>query len=307
VSSIVDAEELEVLVFLELASGLSVNHPVLVLSIVEFGLATPCDGIGPCLTASPVANEIFVARVNENLQAAFQDTLNLGSEVGEPISEELSVNFLVALYPFARGRDIQLCLNCIVVKELVGATQVVAKGRLVALLSYVINIESRSKRVSENNCHGQLAELEGLKPVLFWIIHHSLALNKASLECKVHLFVNQTVLMSELGILRILHIRIDPTVSDSNTLEIEAERARRDFLNKVISKGRNVMPGVALTSDIEIATLIFGVLFKEAIQEQFHCCSDLILIGVEVKDACALRESSTNGLVYEQQVRHLIP
>jgi hypothetical protein len=159
VSSIVDAEELEVLVFLELASGLSIDHPVLVLSIVEFGLATPRHGIGPCLTASPVANEIFVARVNKNLQAAFQDTLDLGSKVGEPVTEELSVHFLIALYPFARGRDVQLGLNCIVVKELVGATQVVAKGRLVALLSDVINIESGSERVAENNCHGQLAEL----------------------------------------------------------------------------------------------------------------------------------------------------
>ena len=82
VSSVVDAEELEVLVFLELASGLSVDHPVLVLSTVEFGLATPRHGIGPCLTASPVANEIFVARVHENLQAALQDTLDLGSQVG---------------------------------------------------------------------------------------------------------------------------------------------------------------------------------------------------------------------------------
>jgi hypothetical protein len=217
------------------------------------------------------------------------------------------VHFLVALYPFARGRDVQLGLNCIVVKELVGATQVVAKGRLVALLSDVINIESGSERVAENNCHGQLAELEGLKPVFLGIIHHSLALHKASLEGQVHLFINQTVLMSELSILRILHVGIDPAVSDSDTLEVEAERARWDFLNEVISKGGNVMPSVALTSDIEIATLIFGVLFKEAVQEQFHGSSDLVLIGVEVKDACALRESSANGLVYEQQVRHFIP
>ena len=118
-ASIVNTEELEVLVLLKLSSDLAIDTPVFVLSTVEVGLTSPSDGVSPGLTTSPVANEVLIARVNEDSKATFKDTLDLGSEVSEPISEKFSVHFLAAFNPAARGRNVKSSLDSIIVEELV--------------------------------------------------------------------------------------------------------------------------------------------------------------------------------------------
>ena len=98
-------KELEVLVLLELTSRLTINEPLGILSVVELGLAGPLNSIGPCLTTSPVAYEVLISRVNENLESSLKNSLNLGSQVVEPISKKFSVHFLAALNPLTLGRD----------------------------------------------------------------------------------------------------------------------------------------------------------------------------------------------------------
>ena len=101
VASVVDSQELEVLVLLELAGGCAVNEPVLVLGTLEFGLAGPLNSVGPGLTTSPVADKVLIAGVDKHTEASFEDSLHLGSEVVEPVTSEGEVDHLVAFNPVA--------------------------------------------------------------------------------------------------------------------------------------------------------------------------------------------------------------
>ncbi len=85
-SRVVYSQELEVLVLLELASGLAVDEPFSVGSRVELALARPLDSVGPGFATAPVADEILIARVNEYAESALKDTLDLNSEVVEPVT-----------------------------------------------------------------------------------------------------------------------------------------------------------------------------------------------------------------------------
>jgi hypothetical protein len=165
VAGFVDSKELEVLVLLKLTSRLTINEPLGILSVIELGLAGPLDSVGPCLTTSPVTYKVLVSRINENLESSLENSLNLGSQVVEPVSKKFSVYFLAALNPFTLGRNAKLSLNCCIVEELIGVAQVIAKGRLVTLFADVIDVESWCKWVTENCCHSKLAELKSIKEV----------------------------------------------------------------------------------------------------------------------------------------------
>ena len=163
--SVVNSQELEVLVLLELAGGCAVNEPVLVLGTLELGLAGPLDSVGPGLTTSPVADEVLIAGVDEHTEASLEDSLYLGSEVVEPVTSEGEVDHLVALNPVAASHA-KLGLDGGIVEETVGVAQVVAQRRHITLLADIVNVESRGKGVSENGGHGELAELESIDLVI---------------------------------------------------------------------------------------------------------------------------------------------
>lgn len=63
VTSLVDSQESEVVNSLESTIGL----PLGVGGLLEFLLFAPLEFMGPLFTTSPVANEILVTRVNEDL------------------------------------------------------------------------------------------------------------------------------------------------------------------------------------------------------------------------------------------------
>jgi len=75
------------------------------------------------------------------------------------------MNFLITFNPCTRGGNSKSCLNSGIVKELVRVAQIVAQGRLIALLSNIIDIEVRGKWISKNYCHVKLTELKSFKIV----------------------------------------------------------------------------------------------------------------------------------------------
>ena len=81
-----DAEESEVADLLKLTSDSSIDDPVGIGSVLELGLAGPSNSVSPCLTTAPVANEVLITRVDEDLESALKDSLNLGGKVVEPVS-----------------------------------------------------------------------------------------------------------------------------------------------------------------------------------------------------------------------------
>jgi len=87
VASVVYSKELEVFVLLKLTGRLTIDKPVLVLSVIELLLAGPGNSISPCLTTSPVANKVFVTRVDKNFKATFKHSLDFCSEISEPVTK----------------------------------------------------------------------------------------------------------------------------------------------------------------------------------------------------------------------------
>jgi len=70
------------------------------------------------------------------------------------------MNFLIAFNPCTWRRNSKSCLYSGIVKEFVRVAKIVAQGRLIALLSNIIDIEVRGKWITKNYCHGKLAELK---------------------------------------------------------------------------------------------------------------------------------------------------
>lgn len=68
VSSIIDSEEVEVSELAHLASWSTFHSPRLVSLSVKFVFVTPFGGCGPGLTTAPVADEVFIARVDKDVE-----------------------------------------------------------------------------------------------------------------------------------------------------------------------------------------------------------------------------------------------
>lgn len=149
------------------SSSTRLGVPCLVFSSVELVLGSPLGGQSPCLTTSPVADPILVARVDENLKiGVVEHVSDLGHKVGHPVSKEVGVDETVALNPLA-ARDTESSLDVITVKEDIGLTEVVAEGRGVAWNTDVVNVKLGLSRVADDSVGKDLAELESSEAEVF--------------------------------------------------------------------------------------------------------------------------------------------
>jgi hypothetical protein len=74
-------------------------------------------GIGPGFTSSPVADPVFVSRVNEHFDiSVVEDGTDFEDKVGHPISEQICVHHLVAFNPLFVDAE-SLLDDCIVQKS----------------------------------------------------------------------------------------------------------------------------------------------------------------------------------------------
>jgi hypothetical protein len=158
VASVEDLKEMKVSVLFEVTSGLSVNEPFSVLLLVEIFFTLPLGVVSPGFSTSPVANPVFVSRVDKYFNiSVVENRTNLGHEVGHPVTQQEGVNELFALNPLTAG-DTQSFLNCCVVHENIGLTEIVAKRRLFARNTDVIDIEFWVEGVSNDTVGEELAE-----------------------------------------------------------------------------------------------------------------------------------------------------
>lgn len=102
VAGIVDFEEREVSEVLEGTGRGVINKPIGVVLLVEFFFVGPLGSIGPCFTSAPIADPVFVARVDKHFDVTVAEHVgDIGHQVGHPVSEKVRVHHGVALYPFA--------------------------------------------------------------------------------------------------------------------------------------------------------------------------------------------------------------
>jgi len=147
---------------------MSVFTEISKLSVVKLGEISstrPGDAVGQSFTTSPVADEILITVVDEDSQTAVQKSTQSVGEIGDPISTEFSVDGVVAFSP-GSARDSESLLDGVLFKEVVNKAQIVAKGKVFAGFSDVIDVELRGVAHNSFNLGLALDQSEGSKSLL---------------------------------------------------------------------------------------------------------------------------------------------
>ena len=308
VAGLVDTEEVKVAGLAHLTGGFARDVPLLVFLSRELLLGAPLGGGGPGLTTSPVADPVLITRVDENISIGLvEDFGDLRHEVGHPVTEEVSVDHLLALNPLA-ARDAKSLLDIIAVEEGVGGAEIVAERRLSAWNTDVINVDLGVERVTNAGVSHDLASLESgnvedFATLLLGLVDETLAGLEATVEDISPSLADEAVLIGELGVLRVLLVGVGKTVTNGDTLKVKVHISRSEF--EVVSDGGNVVSGIGLTGDEEVTASVLGVLLKEASKHDSHVLSDLgLVLGVM---ETAGREAGTDGLVDVEKVSRRVP
>lgn len=179
-------------------------------------------------------------------------------------------------------------------KEFSNKIEIVAEGWVLAFLRDIIDIESGGDRVSKDKLGSQLAYFEGNDPGQLGE-DKSLANFIGSPKEVITVLGDKIILQSELSVLRILVEWVSPTVSDSNSYEVES------VLLKNSSNSWNVVSSITLTSDENLSGFELRELSQETLNENQEVGSNLILILGHLRE-WGIRESGTYWLIHENQV-----
>jgi hypothetical protein len=88
-----------------------------------------------------------------------------------------------------------------------------------------------------------------------------LAANESCLQDIVPCFTDQVILIGKCGVFRVLEIRVNPSVTDSDALEVQLEVS--GIVHQVVGNGGDVMAGITLTSDVEVSAHEFRIFNQE--------------------------------------------
>lgn len=124
---------------------------------------------------------------------------------------------LAAFLPSSAG-DTEQLLGRVQIEKVVGWGEVVAEGWSSTWLSDIVNVEIWVEWVSKDDLSEDLAVLEGDKPSSS--LDDSLATLEGSLQKVVLSGANQVVLVSKGVVCWVLEVRVDETISDGHTLEV---------------------------------------------------------------------------------------
>jgi len=177
------------------------------------------------------------------------------------------VNGEIALNPFTPG-DAEFLLDVLAIEELVSEGEVVAHGRAFALFTDIVVVEGRFEGVAEDADNEQLAVLESVEPER--VANHGLAHAEPSLEDTVLVEADEVVVVGVLSVLGVLVVGVNPPVSDRNALEVNLKIF--GVSHEVVSHSWDIMPSIALTSDVEVLALHLRVLFEESNHKLVHVC-----------------------------------
>jgi hypothetical protein len=98
-SSFINSEEFQVFDGFQRSSSLVTNVPISVVSSLEISFAIPFNRVSPSFTSSPVANKVFVSRVNENIVVSVEEISDLWRKTCHPVAKKSSMDNLIAFFP----------------------------------------------------------------------------------------------------------------------------------------------------------------------------------------------------------------
>jgi len=286
-----DSVEGEVLVSL----GFSITSDVLELEVVEGSLSSPVGLAGPHLTTEPVADEVQITRVNKDGEVLAQKVSNVGTFVSEPIRGQGLVNSVIAFRP-AVALDSESFNDILLGKEIIDVAEVVAEGSVAGELD-VVDVELGG--VSGDLSETFLAFDESDFPRS--VEDEVLASSEDQLKGIVVDLTNKAVFEGVNGVLGILPVGGNESITDSRTLEVKVGVS---LLEDVSGDGRDVMSSVRFTSNVERSAVELGISGKEFSQEEVHILSDFSFVG-DVSGGVG--ETSTKRLVNVEKVSLVVP
>jgi hypothetical protein len=140
VAGVEDLEPSESLSALDISNLVSTKVPRAGLGSVEGLLSGPLHVVGPGASSHVVADEIISSRVDQDGDIGRQNGGDIDGKVGDPVTEELSVDEHVAVRPTCLGVNVQGSLNLRLGQELIDGREIVAERRNLAGNADIINV-----------------------------------------------------------------------------------------------------------------------------------------------------------------------
>lgn len=128
-----------------------------------------------------------------------------------------------------------------------------------------------------------------------------LASSEDQLEGIVVNLADDAVFESVDGVLGILPVSRDKTITDSSTLEVEVGVS---LLEEVSRDGGNVVSSVGFTGNIERSSVELRISFQEFSQEEVHIFSNFSFVA---NVGSSVGEASTEGLINVEKIGLVVP
>mmetsp|Transcript_36822 Transcript_36822/g.33041 ORF Transcript_36822/g.33041 Transcript_36822/m.33041 type:complete len:229 (-) Transcript_36822:545-1231(-) len=218
-SSIKDSQESEVFNSFECTKLATIFFPLSVVQVLEFLLVSPVDVIGPGFTTSPVADKVFVTTVDQNFVFVVDKIADILGKIQLPIIQQSQMDISITLAPGV-SLNTQSVDDLFLGKIIIQQSKVVAKGRNFTFFSDIIRIESGLKGITQNDFHDNVTFFK-IKNIRNMISNHGITDSKSSLETFIFELSNKLILIGKFSVLRVLADGVNPTITNSGTLEID--------------------------------------------------------------------------------------
>jgi len=120
--------------------------------------------------------------------------------------------------------------------------------------------------------------------------------------------VEESVLDGKVTVTGVLSVRVDPSVSDGKTLQVDlGVNSLLIFLENSVRNGGDIVTGIGLSCDVEGEFGVLRVYFEKVLQKLVHVTGDLILVHIVVQHSLAVRETGTDGLIYIDDTAEGVP
>jgi len=286
----------------------SVEDQVFVLSI--FTIATkgsvvlvnkvsssaPGQVVGHSFTSSPIADEIFITVVDQDIQATLSNVAQIVHQISHKVHGKEDVDGGVALSP-RTASDIEDLLDTSLHQESIDTAEVVAKRRISAGFSDVVDVELEG--LAGDSLDLELASKHGSFRLVE--LNEGIANTETIDQTIVQSFINEAVFVSESGIFGILVVNADKTVTNTDTLEVQVETASSEDVG---GNGGDVVSSVRFTSDVEISALVLRESVDEFLKENIEISGDLSFVLVNFSSSGV---TSAQRLINVKDISNIIP
>mmetsp|Transcript_15004 Transcript_15004/g.49200 ORF Transcript_15004/g.49200 Transcript_15004/m.49200 type:complete len:399 (-) Transcript_15004:195-1391(-) len=296
--------------------------PVCRLCPAKLARARPFHRLGPGVIANPVANQVLVARVDEDAKLRLEDGGNVLFEVHHPVGKESCVRRHCALAPLVPFRPESL-LHLRFVGPRVERGKVVAEPAVVTLFADVVHIhrsfERGHRRDIDGLKHRELARLHSQHAHLGAAngqrVREPARLDRGGAQAVVRALnhvalrlADEVVLLCEGCVRSILPKRLDQTVPYGHALEIDLHVRLGEVLGQnFVRDRRDVMPGVRFSRHEKRCRLELRKLREKLEEEVVQVLRHLLLVRDQVCRNRAVRVSRTHRLIDEQEMGAHVP